>query len=174
MRKGHPMNIEHTEPNILLTRVDNRMVHGQVGITWTKTLSANLIIVADDESANNILQQKLMSSVAHAIDVQIRFFTLQYTSEIIYEASEDQRIYIVVNNIHSARILVEKGVPIKELNLGNLHYAKGKRLVTKKVYVSEEDVEDIAYLLTKQVRIFIQDVPGDSIIKIHKVEDLKL
>ena len=31
-----------TGPNILLTRIDNRLVHGQVGVTWTMTLGANL------------------------------------------------------------------------------------------------------------------------------------
>lgn len=161
-------------PNILLTRVDNRMVHGQVGVTWTKTLGANLIIVADDQAAKDILRQKLMEAVAHSSGAQIRFFSLAHTATIIYQASSQQRIYIVVNNIHSARLLVEQGVPIKELNLGNLHYEKGKHMVTKKVYVNEQDIEDISYLLQEKVHIFIQDVPGDTIIKIQKVEDLKL
>ena len=35
-------------PNILLVRIDNRLVHGQVGITWTTSLGANLIVVADE------------------------------------------------------------------------------------------------------------------------------
>ena len=166
--------MEQKEPNILLTRVDNRMVHGQVGVTWTKTLGANLIIVADDLAAVDILQQKLMESVALASGAKIRFFTLEHTASVIYLASEEQRIYIVVNNIHSAKVLVEKGVPIHELNLGNLHFAKGKHMVNKKVYVSDEDVEDIRYLLEQQVKIYIQDVPGDNMMKIHSAEDLGL
>lgn len=166
--------METNVPNILLTRVDNRMVHGQVGVTWTKTLGANLIIVADDEAAVNVLQQKLMESVAFSSGAQIRFFTLAHTAEVIYEASEDQKIYIVVNNVHSAKILVELGVPIHELNLGNMHFSHGKRMVTKKVYVSEQDIADIAYLLEHQVKVFIQDVPGDSSMKIQKIEDITL
>lgn len=31
--------------NILLTRIDNRLIHGQVGVTWTTTLGANLLLV---------------------------------------------------------------------------------------------------------------------------------
>ena len=45
-------------PNILLTRIDNRLVHGQVGVTWTKTLGANLIVVADDTAAEDRIQQE--------------------------------------------------------------------------------------------------------------------
>ena len=37
-----------SSPNILLTRIDNRLVHGQVGVTWTSTIGANLLVVVDD------------------------------------------------------------------------------------------------------------------------------
>lgn len=46
--------------NILMTRVDNRLVHGQVGVTWTRAVKANLIVVANDDAANDELQQKLI------------------------------------------------------------------------------------------------------------------
>ena len=52
-------------PNILLTRIDNRLVHGQVGVTWTKTIGANLIVVADDTAAEDHIQQSLMLSLIH-------------------------------------------------------------------------------------------------------------
>ena len=51
-------------PNILLTRIDNRLIHGQVGVTWTKTLGANLLLVANDAVANDSMQQKLMAVTA--------------------------------------------------------------------------------------------------------------
>ena len=51
-------------PNILLTRIDNRLVHGQVGVTWTKTIGANLLLVANDEASQDKIQQQLMSVTA--------------------------------------------------------------------------------------------------------------
>ncbi|MEM8267171.1 PTS sugar transporter subunit IIB, partial [Morganella morganii] len=50
-------------PNILMTRIDNRLVHGQVGVTWTNTLGANLVVVANDEAAADPVQQNLMDMV---------------------------------------------------------------------------------------------------------------
>ena len=47
-------------PDILLARVDNRLIHGQVGMTWANHLGANLIIVANDEVAEDEVQQNLM------------------------------------------------------------------------------------------------------------------
>ena len=43
-------------PDILLTRIDNRLVHGQVGVSWLAYSKANLILIADDEVANDKLQ----------------------------------------------------------------------------------------------------------------------
>ena len=107
--------------NILLTRIDNRLVHGQVGVTWTQTLNANLIVVADDVVAEDELQKSLMTVTAKSSNVGIRFFTIQKTADVIDKASPDQRIFLVVRNPQSARALVEKGVHLKDLNVGNMH-----------------------------------------------------
>lgn len=161
------------QPYIIMTRVDNRLVHGQVGVTWTKTLGANLLLVADDETVYNVLSQKLMTSIAHSSGADIRFFTIEHTAEIIFDAAINQKIYLIVANLHNARLLVEKNVPIKEINIGNMHYAKGKRMISKKVYIDDQDLDDLSYLLEKNIKISIQDYPGDMSTKIRSVEDLK-
>ncbi|MGI1819718.1 PTS galactosamine transporter subunit IIB [Lactobacillus johnsonii] len=153
------------EPHILLTRIDNRLVHGQVGVTWTKTLGANLILVANDQTVNDPLQQKLMKSTADSSGVQIRFFTIQKTIDIIHKAADRQKIFIVVKTPEDAEKLVEGGVPIKEVNVGNMHFAPGKEEITKKVYVNEEDKRALMNMVNKGVNVYIQDVPGD-----HKTE----
>ncbi|MCG4849196.1 PTS sugar transporter subunit IIB, partial [Streptococcus gordonii] len=54
------------EPNILLTRIDNRLVHGQVATQWNSTLGSNLILVANDDVASNTMRQNLMKMAAPA------------------------------------------------------------------------------------------------------------
>lgn len=150
-----------SEPHILLTRIDNRLVHGQVGVTWTKTLGANLILVANQEASTDVLQQKLMKSTADSSGAQIRFFTLQKTIDIIGKAADRQKIFIVVKTPEDALTLVEGGVPIKEVNVGNMHFAPGKEEVTKKVYVDQADKDALMTLVHKGIDVYIQDVPGD-------------
>ena len=148
-------------PNILLTRIDNRLVHGQVGVTWTKTLGANLILVANDDVAEDPLQQKLMKSTADASGAQIRFFTLQKTIDIIGKAADRQKIFIVVKTPKDAAALVAGGVPIVEVNVGNMHFSKGKEEITKKVYVDQQDKAALMELVDAGIDVYIQDVPGD-------------
>lgn len=149
------------EPHILLTRIDNRLVHGQVGVTWTKTLGANLILVANDDASQDELQQKLMKSTADSSGAQIRFFTLQKTIDIIGKAADRQKIFIVVKTPADAAALVKGGVPIKEVNVGNMHFSAGKEEVTKKVYVDQKDKDDLMELVHAGVNVYIEDVPGD-------------
>lgn len=148
--------------NILLTRIDNRLVHGQVGVTWTQTLNANLIVVADDAVAKDELQQSLMTVTAKASNVGIRFFTIQKTADVIDRASPNQHIFLVVRNPKSARELVEKGVHLKDLNVGNMHFAPGKKELSKKVYIDDQDMDDLKFIASKGTNVFIQDVPGTS------------
>lgn len=149
-------------PNILMTRIDNRLIHGQVGVTWTTTLNANLIIVADDDVAEDNLQQQLMTVTANSSGAEIRFFSLEKTIAIIPQAGDWQRIFIVVRTPHSARKLVEGGVPLKQVNVGNMHFSNGKTALSKKVYVDNQDKEDLQYLKDKGVDVFLQDVPTSS------------
>ncbi|MBS6500950.1 MULTISPECIES: PTS galactosamine transporter subunit IIB [Clostridium] len=148
-------------PNILLVRIDNRLVHGQVGITWTTSLGANLIVVADDLSAKDPLQQQLMRITAESSGAGIRFFTIEKTINIIHKASPAQKIFIVCRTPNEVRELVEGGVPIKDVNVGNMHFDKGKRQISKKVYVDDKDLEDLRFIKSKGINVFIQDVPGD-------------
>lgn len=149
-------------PNILLTRIDNRLVHGQVGVVWTKTIGANLIVVADDGAANDKMQQSLMSVTAKSSGVGIRFFSIEQTANIISRAAPEQKIFIVCKTPKDVRRLVELGVDLKDVNVGNMHFSEGKRAITKKVYVNDDDMADLNYLVLKGINVYAQDVPGDS------------
>lgn len=149
-------------PNILLTRIDNRLVHGQVGVTWTKSIGANLLLVADDATSEDKLQQQLMAVTAKSSGAGIRFFSIQKTADIIGRAAPNQKIFIICRTPHDVRRLVELGVDIKEVNVGNMHFSEGKHAITKKVYVDDKDMEDLKFLASKGINVYCQDVPGDA------------
>ena len=148
-------------PNILLLRIDNRLVHGQVGVTWTTSLGANLLVVADDVCARDLLQQQLMSMTAESSGAGIRFFSIEKTINIINKAAPSQKIFLICRTPQDARNLIDGGVPIKDVNVGNMHFEKGKRQLSKKVYINDKDLEDLQYIKSKGINVFIQDVPGD-------------
>ncbi len=157
-------------PDILLTRIDNRLVHGQVGVAWTSSLSGcNLIVVADDQVAADPVQQSLMTATAKNAGCGIRFFTLDKTIQVIHKASPKQHIFLIVRTPQSARTLVEGGVPIDKLCIGNMHVGPGKEVCGEAhVYMDEQDKEDLRAIRAKGVEVYIQIAPGDRKIDFEK------
>ena len=151
-------------PDILLTRIDNRLVHGQVGVAWTSSLvGCNLIVVADDLAAEDEIQQSLMRATAENAGCGIRFFTLEKTCAVIHKASPSQHIFLIVRNPQAARVLVEGGVPIDKLCIGNMHEAPGKvKTRDAHVYMDEKDLEDLRFIRNKGTDVYIQIAPGDA------------
>ena len=49
---------------IVLVRVDDRLIHGQVAVGWTRTVGANHIVVANDEVARDATQKSLLKLAA--------------------------------------------------------------------------------------------------------------
>lgn len=148
-------------PNILLTRIDNRLVHGQVGMTWTNTLGANLVIVANDEVAEDEVQQNLMDMVLPE-SAESRFFTLDKVIRIIHKAAPRQKILLVVRSAQDALKLVEGGVPIKKINVGNLHFSEGKKQISSTVSVDEDDIKTFKELDRLGIELEVKGVPSDK------------
>ena len=156
------------EPNILLTRIDNRLVHGQVATQWNSSLGSNLILVANDDVSTNAMRQNLMKMAAPA-GVATRFFSLQKTIDVIGKASPRQKIFIVAESPEDVLALVKGGVPIKKVNIGNMHMAEGKRQVATTVAVDDADVAAFRELQERGVELEIRRVPTTPAEDIEKL-----
>ena len=156
------------EPNILLTRIDNRLIHGQVATQWNSTLGANLILVANDDVAGNKMRQNLMNMAAPT-GVATRFFSLQKTIDVIHKASPKQHIFLVAENPSDVLTLVKGGVPIRKVNIGNMHMSEGKRQVATSVAVDDADVAAFKELRDLGVELEIRRVPSTPAEDINKL-----
>lgn len=125
--------------NIVMTRIDERLLHGQ-GQLWLRYLGANTVLIVNDETANDPVAQSLMKMILSK-DIAIRFFTVEKTIEIISKASPKQKIFLIVKNPKDALKLVQGNVPIKHINIGNIHKTDEKEMVTNTIYLSSEDKE---------------------------------
>ncbi|WP_125702222.1 PTS sugar transporter subunit IIB [Lacticaseibacillus daqingensis] len=125
------------EPNIVMTRIDERLVHGQ-GQMWIKVLGVNTVIVANDEAAEDKVAQTLMKTVIPS-SVAMRFYPVQKVIDIIFKANPAQKIFLLVKDPKDALRLIAGGVPVKEVNIGNIHNAPGKQKVTRSIFLGQED-----------------------------------
>ena len=136
------------KPNIKKIRIDERLIHGQ-GTLWVKSLGVNLVIVANDKVSTDPIQQTLMKTVIPK-EVNMRFWTIDRTNEVIWKAAPHQTIFVVVKDCKDALRLAEGGFPMmEELNVGNIHATEGKEKVSQFIYLGEEDKEALRKLRDK-------------------------
>ena len=142
-------------------RVDNRLVHGQIIETWLPFTHARMIVVVNDELAADHLRQEIMS-LAIPAGVEIVFLAVAdlaaYFSRTPLDISD---ALILFSTCRDAQVAYEQGFDYLSLNLGNLHYAPGKRQVCPHVALSKEDESCLDFLRDKGVRLDYRCLPGD-------------
>ena len=99
----------------------------------------------------------------------MRYWTIQKTIDTIHKASDKQMIFIVCENPTDVLRLVEGGVPLKKVNIGNMHMAEGKRQVAGSVAVDDKDVAAFAKLRELGVELEIRRVPQEPSESIEKL-----
>ena len=111
------------------------------------------MIVANDSASEDSMQQTLMKAVVPKT-IAMRFFSVQHTCDVIMKASPKQSIFIVCKTPEDALKLVAGGVPVKEINVGNIHHGPGKEEVSKYIALGPEDKAALRELRDKYGVVF--------------------
>jgi mannose/fructose/N-acetylgalactosamine-specific phosphotransferase system component IIB len=126
---------------VVLVRVDDRLIHGQVVVGWTRTVGGTNILVANDEVANNSMQRTLLKMAAPA-GVKATILTVEEAAKQLNEQKfYGENVIVLVRDPQSLVRLIEAGFNLKKVNVGNVRAAQGKIRLTKEVHASEVEIE---------------------------------
>lgn len=100
-------------------RVDDRLIHGQVAVVWTKELNAPLLVVANDEAAkNSVMQMTLKMAVPSGTKLLIR--SVEDAIEVFNDPrGKDKRIFVIVNCVEDANKIAQNVQDIEAVNVAN-------------------------------------------------------
>jgi len=153
---------------IVLCRIDNRLIHGQVAIEWMSSVNASLIVVANNRVADDEFAQELMDLAAPSF-CKTKYLSIDKTIEEIQQENKDERIAIICETPKDALSLVEGGLEITKINIGNMHMSEGKRQVATVLCVDDDDVEVFKTLKDKKIELEIRRIPSESIESLNKI-----
>ncbi|MEL5941300.1 PTS sugar transporter subunit IIB, partial [Tetragenococcus halophilus] len=104
---------------ITQVRVDDRLIHGQVAMVWTKELNAPLLVVANDEAAKNeVTQMTLKMAVPNGIKLLIR--SVDEAIDVFNDPrGKDRRIFVIVNSVSDATKIAQNVESIESVNVAN-------------------------------------------------------
>ena len=147
--------------NIVLCRVDERLIHGQVMTAWVKKAWIKKIILVDDELASDdFMKEVLALSAPSGVKVEVR--SVEETLSAIGDSSSDENTLLLFKEVKFAYELYKVGYDMKELNIGNVGSAPVRKAVTTQVYLSEEEKKMCRELNENGVYVYIQKLPQDS------------
>lgn len=125
---------------IVLVRVDDRLIHGQVVVGWTRNVGANHIVVADDEVAKDSTQ-KMLLKMATPVGVKASILTVAEAAEqLAGEKFGNDKVMVLVRDPLALLELVKGGVNMTKVNIGNVRAAEGRERLTKEVAASPEEI----------------------------------
>ena len=150
---------------IVALRIDDRLVHGQVALAWSKTLGTEGIIVANDRAATNEVQ-KMTLKMATPANQKMMIVTVKKAVELMNNPkSQKMKIMLIVNTVKDALELCKGISEVKEVNLAGAGRLEGgdmdkkKILVKSCVFLRNEEVEALRELISLGINVYNQPLP---------------
>lgn len=155
---------------IKLMRIDERLIHGQVAVVWSKHLGINRIVVADDDVVNNEMQMMaLKMAVPNGIKVSI-ISSDKAVSLLNDPRCESLKVFLIVSNPKTALKMLENVNGIPSVNIGNYgrmsqltdSTSNEKEQLAKNLFMDSDDKEVFSRLLSFNIPANYQPVPTDK------------
>lgn len=162
-----PQSYDNSTAKITALRVDDRLIHGQVAMTWTKQLAVQGIVVANDEAANDNTQKMALKmavpggikSLIKPVDEAIRILNNPKASRM--------RILVLTRTVKDALKIRQSVGEIGFLNVGNTGRFDGidvseKLVLTPTIMLTKTEQQALKDLVALDPKTCMQQVPNDE------------
>lgn len=121
-------------------RIDTRLIHGQVAVSWMNHIGAKEIIVCNDVVAHDRIQKMALPMAARGTPVKV--LTIEETIAYAKEHEADT-LFVICKFPSDALAVVNSGLEIKEINVGTAAPVQGTKykMITKTIAATEEDAQ---------------------------------
>lgn len=147
--------------SVVLFRIDERLLHGQIVTAWAAQTRPDEILVFDDGTAkDSFLSMILRAAVPAGIGLGIH--EAAAAPALLQERTENRRTLVIVKDVITAQLLCEKcgGLLPQAVNVGNAGMRHGRIRITDSVYFDEQEQAAAAAMAAAGRNLYFQSVPG--------------
>jgi PTS system mannose-specific IIB component/fructoselysine and glucoselysine-specific PTS system IIB component len=146
--------------SIVLCRIDDRLIHGQVVIGWGRAMGIDLIILVDDQVAATEWEQELYR-MAVTPEIEVRFVTVADAARQMPEwQSNGKRGLVLTGDLETmAALRASSPDVVQRINLGGIHHRAGRRERLPFVYLTDQELSTLQGLEAGGAVITAQDLP---------------
>jgi mannose/fructose/N-acetylgalactosamine-specific phosphotransferase system component IIB len=145
--------------SLVLTRIDDRLIHGQVVVGWAQVLRAQRIIVVDDAVSTSAWEQELYT-LGVPPGLAVEYVPVDRAAEAFAEwLGDEPRTIVLLRDVATLVRLCERTPTLKRVNVGGLHDQTGREQRLAYVYLSDEEASQLRHLTEQGIQVTAQDVP---------------
>ena len=144
---------------LVLNRIDDRLIHGQVVVGWGQPLDVTFIVLVDDDVAASDWEQELYR-MGVPPEMELRFHSAAAAAPLLDGYRTETRPGILLTgSIATMRTLVADG-GVREVNVGGIHHRAGRTQHLRYVFLTSEEGAALRELATMGAHVTAQDVPA--------------
>lgn len=146
--------------SIVLCRVDDRLIHGQVVIGWGRQLDLKRVVLVDDDVAANSWEQDLYR-MAVPDGLEVRFTSVGDAIAGMAEWQGDStRTAILTGSVHAmAQLHHAHTGAMPRINLGGVHHQPGREERLPYLYLTDDELAELRAMAEEGAQVTAQDVP---------------
>jgi PTS system mannose-specific IIB component/fructoselysine and glucoselysine-specific PTS system IIB component len=153
---------------IVLNRIDDRLVHGQVVVGWGQPLDVKFIVLVDDAVAESDWEQELYR-MGVPPEMEVRFHSAAAAvSHLDAYRTEPRPGILVTGDIATMRYLVEHG-GVSDVNVGGIHHRAGRTQHLRYVFLTADEQNALRDLAAHGAVVTAQDVPAARAVPLEEL-----
>lgn len=155
---------------LVLCRIDDRLIHGQVVIGWGRPLGVTLIVLVDDQVAASPWEQELYR-MAVPPEIRVEFAGVaDAAAHLAGWATTAERVLVLTGDIptmialHAARADL-----LRRINLGGIHHRPGRLERLRYLYLTEAELVALKALAASGAEVTAQDLPTAAPVRLESL-----
>lgn len=148
--------------NIVLTRVDSRLIHGQVMTKWVNQVQANKIVVVSDElAADEFMRSIYLMSAPTGVEV-VCLSEAQAVESYVADVFGAGNVLLLLPSLKVLKNVYDQGVKVGSVQVGGLGGGPDRKVVFQNITLDDEDAAILEELAGEGVKVVFQTIPEDS------------
>ena len=153
---------------IVLNRIDDRLIHGQVVVGWGQPLDVKFIVLVDDAVAESDWEQELYR-MGVPPEIEVRFHSAEgAVAHLDGYRTEARPGILVTGDIATMRYLVQHG-GVRDVNIGGIHHRAGRTQHLRYVFLTPEEQAALRDLAAHGAVVTAQDVPAARAVPLEEL-----
>lgn len=159
--------------SLVLFRIDERLLHGQVIVGWGMRLGIDYYVVVDDDLAASDWEQDIYSA-GLADGTPVEFVTVSEAIERFDELDgRDGRGALLTRGTAEMRAIARAGsLTARRVNLGGLHAGAGRSRVLPYVHLSPDEIADLKDIDEHSRGVTARDLPTGREVPLRELADV--